>query len=109
MKDLDGQGFKETFDWMEENGLEGKVSVRWEELGSYYWDNVTGPVHNIYEAVNRDVSFILIYRADTNRGIEEKMITFARSENCSLIFVKDHMDYDLVWLYEVNEIGSIDR
>lgn len=100
MKDLDGQGFKQTFDWMEENDLDGKVSVRWEKLGSYYWENVTGPVYNITEASDKDVSYILIYRADLNRGIEEKFTEFARTQEG--VFNHDHDGYKLVWLYRVD-------
>jgi 4-amino-4-deoxy-L-arabinose transferase-like glycosyltransferase len=101
MKDLDGQGFKQTFDWLEDNDLDGKVSVRWEKLGGYYWDNVTGPVSNLTEAMEEDVSFILIYRADVNRGIEKEFIAFARTQE--EIFSYGHDQYELVWLYRVNQ------
>ncbi|RLF65575.1 MAG: hypothetical protein DRN57_08840 [Thermoplasmata archaeon] len=101
MMDLDGQGFRETFSWMEEQGLEGKVSLRWEKLGSYYWDNVTGPVHDMEGARIDNVSFILIYRADTNRDLESKMTSFARSSDCTEIYSFSHGSYDLVWLYRV--------
>jgi 4-amino-4-deoxy-L-arabinose transferase-like glycosyltransferase len=100
MKDLDGQGFRETFRWMEDNGHEGRVSARWEKLASYYWDNVTGPVVDIESAYEEDVSFILIYRADTNRDIESGFTEFARTQE--ELFVYEHENYDLVWLYRIH-------
>jgi hypothetical protein len=99
MKDLDGQGFREAFEFLEEEGLEGKVSVRWEKLASYYWDNVTGPVNDLSEVMDRDVSFILIYRADVNRDIEPDFTTFARGQK--EVFVFGRGGYDILWLYEV--------
>ncbi len=100
MKDLDGQGFSETFDWMDDHHLSGTVSVRWEKLASYYWDDVTGPITNMSEANENNVDYILLYRADTNRDIEPDFTDLAREQ--LEIFVYKHGGYELVWLYEMN-------
>jgi 4-amino-4-deoxy-L-arabinose transferase-like glycosyltransferase len=100
MKDLDGQGFREAFEFMEENGLNGRVAVRWEKLASYYWDNVTGPVNDHTQALEEDIGFLLIYRADVNRGLESGFTGFARSQ--TEIFSHSHGGYDLIWLYRLD-------
>lgn len=104
MMDLDGQGFREAFQYMEENGLEGRVSVRWEKLASYYWDNVTGPCTKDQELSDKDVSFMLIYRADTNRNIEPEFTELSREQE--EIFVHDRDGYEILWLYRVKDIDG---
>ncbi len=101
LRDYSGQGFREAFEWMDDNELEGKIALRWTKLGSYYHDNVTDPVSSIEEAKKEDVSYLLIYLVDLQRGKHPAMTELAHSDNCTLIYEVEHDDETILWLYRV--------
>ncbi len=102
LRDYSGQGFRETFEWMDDNELEGKIALRWTKLGSYYHDNVTDPVSSIEEAREENVSYILIYLVDLQRGKHPAMTELAHSDNCTLTYDVEHGGETILWLYRVN-------
>ncbi|MCK5773190.1 MAG: glycosyltransferase family 39 protein [Thermoplasmata archaeon] len=106
LRDYSGQGFRETFEWMDDNDMEGKVALRWTKLGGYYHDNVTDPIPSIERAQEEDVSYILIYLVDLQRGKHPEMAELARSDNCTLIYEVEHGDETILWLYRVTAFLS---
>ncbi len=102
LRDYSGQGFMETFEWMDDNDMDGRVALRWTKLGSYYHDNVTDPISSIEEAREENVSYILIYLVDLQREKHPEMTELSRSDSCTLIYDVEHGDETILWLYRVN-------
>ncbi|MFO8052266.1 MAG: glycosyltransferase family 39 protein [Thermoplasmatota archaeon] len=101
VKDLNGMGHGEALEWVEGPGNGGRVSMRWTLLGEYYYDNVTGPVSSIEEVRDNNVSYILLYIYDLQRGVLEDMTAIARSGSCELVHEIVHGSVSVIWIYRV--------
>ncbi|MEA3559666.1 MAG: glycosyltransferase family 39 protein [Candidatus Thermoplasmatota archaeon] len=102
VRDYNGQGHKEALRWIEGSGEGGQVSMRWTELGEYYYQNVTGPVSSMDEVIEGNVSYILIYIYDLQRAVHENMTDIANSRNCELVHEVVHHSVTVIWIYRVD-------
>ena len=90
---------------MEENNLDGKVSMGYQGLGEYYWHNITDPIESIEDIHPMNVSYLLLYNYIVWRDQFPAMDRYAQGDNCNLIYTVEHEGVEVIWLYEVNEPG----
>jgi len=99
VRDHNGQGFKEALEWLERNGNGGRLSIRWEKLGRYYYGNVTGPVSSLEEAREKEVVYVLLYIYDLQRKLESGMTGLAMSDEMELMRSFSRDGVTVIWIY----------